>query len=159
MLGAKRLGAKKAAVLALFVAALAAGVALARSLGQADGPALGSFHGVRLGMTASTVRERFEAPALGAWQSVPQTGAGDVVLAWAAAKGPAAARFELHSGLLVAVRAVVEPSDSDAARPSVEASHAVVRTRQEADGAVRITILARDCPTHHAEAERLAEGK
>jgi hypothetical protein len=150
-------GAKKGAVIALFVAALVAGVVLARSFGREGGAELGTFHGVRLGMTASAVRERFEEPALGAWQSTPQTtGAGDVVLAWAAAKGPAAARFELHNGMLVAVRAVVDVGDPDAKRPPAEASRAVVRTREDEEGHVRVTILARDCPTHHAEAERLA---
>jgi len=148
---------KRGAVALLFVAALVAGVLIARSWGRGDGALLGTFHGVRLGMTASAVRERFEEPTLGAWQSTPQTtGAGDVVLAWAAAKGPAEARFELHNGMLVAVRAVVDAGDIDAKRPPVEASRAVVRTREDDAGRVRVTILARDCPTHHAEAERLA---
>ncbi len=158
---ARLAGPKKAAALALFVAALAAGVLLARSWGgmASGGPELGAFHGVRLGMTASAVRERFEAPAPGGWQSTPQTtGAGDVVLAWAAASGESDARFELHNGMLVAVRAIVPPGDPDAQRPPVEASRAVVRTSEDDPGhaKVSITILARDCPTHHAEAERRA---
>jgi hypothetical protein len=151
--------AKKAAVLALFVGALALGVVVARSFGHGSEPDLGGFHGVRLGMTASQVRERFEQPALGAWQSLPTTGAGDVVLAWHAAKGPAEATFELHNGMLVAVRAAVDAADIDAKRPKVEASRAVVRMHEDEGDHVRVTLLARDCPTHHAEAERIAAGK
>ncbi len=151
--------AKKTAVVALFVVALVSGVVLARSWSGRDGPELGGFHGVRLGMTASAVRERFEEPTLGAWRSLPSTGAGDVVLAWTAAKGPAEAQFELHNGMLVAVRAAVEVTDPDAKRPPVQSSRAVVRTRTDEGGHVRVTVLARDCPTHHDEAERLAAGK
>ena len=152
-------GAKKAAVLALFVTALVGGVVVARSFGRGGEPELGGFHGVRLGMTASQVRERFEEPALGTWQSLPTTGAGDVVLSWLAAKGPAEATFELHNGMLVAVRAAVPADDVDAKRPKMEASRAVVRTRDVEGDHVRVMLLARDCPTHHAEAERIAEGK
>ena len=150
---------RKLAVLAIVVVALAAGVLLARSLAAPSGPDLGAFHGARLGMTASTVRLRFVEPSLGAWQSMPATGAGDVVLAWTAAKGPGEATFEFHNGMLVAVRALLEKGDPEAARPPVEVSNAVARTREDAPGGAKITILARECPTHHAEAERIAAGK
>ncbi len=151
---------KKAAVVALFAVMIALGVVIARMATRGDGPDLGAFHGARLGMTASAVRERFEEPSVGAWHSLPATGAGDVVLEWRAARGPSTATFELHNGMLVAVRAVVGPEDAEAKRPPVEVSRAVARTREDsAPGAVTVTVLARDCPTHHAEAERISAGK
>jgi hypothetical protein len=150
---------KKAAVVVLLIAAIATGMVLARSWARPSLPAASAFHGVRLGMTASAVRERFEEPALGAWQSMPSTGAGDVVLAWTAAKGPDEARFEFHAGMLVAVRAVLDAQDAETKRPHLEVSSAVARLREEDPNGARITILARDCPTHRAEAERIAGGK
>jgi hypothetical protein len=144
---------------ALFALALVTGVVLARTSSRPDRGDLGLFHGVRLGMTASAVRERFEAPALGSWRSLPATGAGDVVLAWAAAKGPATATFELHNGMLVAVRATVEATDAESKRPGMDSSRAIVRAHALDGGVIQLTLLARDCPTHHDEAERLAAGK
>jgi len=150
---------KKAALAGLVLVALAAGVLYARASLGTRGPDLGVFHGVRLGMTASAVRVRFSEPALGSWQSLPQV-AGDEVLAWKAAKGPEQAKFEFHSGMLVAVRAVVSANDEAASRPELETSSAVVRVRAQGDeGTVKVTILARDCPTHAAEAARVVAGR
>jgi hypothetical protein len=111
-------------------------------------------------MTASAVRARFEEPALGKWENAPSAGGEDTALVWHAARGAEEARFEFHSGLLVAIRAVARADDAAAARARVEASRIVVRTREDGpDDTVKITILARDCPTHHAEAERIAAGR
>jgi hypothetical protein len=150
---------KKALLAALVLVALAAGVVVARASLKRGGEStdLGTFHGARLGMTASAVRARFVEPALGTWQSLPRI-AGDEVLAWSASKGEENVRFELHSGMLVAVRATVAATDDAATRPALETSRAVVRTRATDGGLVHVTILARDCPTHAAEAARLAAG-
>lgn len=152
-------GAKKAAVAVLFATALVLGVMLARSMiAKEDTAAIGTFHGVKLGMTAAAVRERFQEPTLGTWQAMPQTGAGDVVLAWAAVKGGQRTELELHNGMLVAVRATIAKGDPEGQGAPVEVSRAVVRTRAVDGDLVKVLILARDCPTHHEEAEKLAAG-
>jgi hypothetical protein len=153
-------GLQKAGVAMLLVAALLAGVIVARTALGVGGSDVGDLRGVRLGLSASAVRTRFQEPSLGKWESAPSATAEDTALAWRAVSGPEEARFEFHSGMLVAVRAVLRSSDPAAARAPVEVSPAIVRTRSEGEsGTVKVTILARDCPTHHAEAERLAEGK
>jgi hypothetical protein len=145
---------QKLGVALLLFAAVVAGVVIAMSrLGGTD--PLGDFRGARLGMTATAVRARYQEPSLGKWESAPSAIAEDTALLWRASSGPEEARFEFHSGMLVAVRAVVGPDDPAAARPPLEVSKAIVRTRD----ASKVTILARDCPTHHAEAERLAAGR
>jgi hypothetical protein len=151
------MGRARVLAFAVVAAALAGGVVLASSALAPRQPELGRFRGARLGMTASAVRARFETPSLGSWDTKPSTAADDAALEWHASKGPEEARFEFHSGMLVAVRARVGSDDPAAARAPVEASSMVVRSHGEADGGVvGVTILARDCPTHHDEAERLA---
>jgi hypothetical protein len=151
---------QKAGVALLLVAALLAGVIVASTALGVGTPELGGFRGARLGMTATAVRARFEEPALGKWESAPSGTAEDTALLWRAAGGPWEARFEFHSGMLVAVRAVAPSDDPVATRAPLEISKGIVRTRAAGDGeTVKVTILARDCPTHHAEAERLATGK
>jgi hypothetical protein len=153
-------GLQKTGIALLLVAALLAGVIFASSAFGVGTPAIGDFRGARLGMTASAVRARFQEPALGKWESAPSGTAEDTALAWRAASGAEDARFEFHSGMLVAVRAVVRGDDPAALRAPLEVSKAIVRTRAEAEsGTIKVTILARDCPTHHEEAERLAAGK
>jgi hypothetical protein len=150
---------RRALLIALVGAAVALGAVLGGSAFVFRAPDFGRFHGARLGMTASAVRARFEEPSLGKWENVPSGSAEDTALAWRASTGPEEARFEFHSGMLVAVRAVVRADDADASHAPLEVSRGVVRTRGAGDsGTVRVTILARDCPTHHAEAERLASG-
>jgi hypothetical protein len=118
--------------------------------------------GVRLGMAPRDVRDRFEGGADGAWQTKVAAGAGasdDTVVEWSAnANAPATvrithARFEFHLGMLVAVRAhSKEPLKTE----QVDVTPKTVTVRTPEAGGTDLTMLARDCPTHHDEAEGLA---
>ena len=115
--------------------------------------------GVRLGMAPRDVRDRFDGGGEGAWQTKVGGGAGasdDTVLEWSAAGEKTRAthaRFEFHLGMLVAVRAHLR--DPIRAR-QVDLTPKTVTVRTPEGGGTEVTILARDCPTHHDEAEALA---
>ncbi len=112
-------------------------------------------------MTPRDVRERF-AVGEGSWTTT--VGAGDdTVVDWTAARDTsgqgsakaggasvAHARFEFHLGMLVAVRADLA-GGAAAERISVTPRTVTVR-RGEPSGGASLTVLARDCPTHKAEA-------
>lgn len=115
--------------------------------------------GVRLGMAPRDVRDRFSPGAEGGWQTALGTG-DDTVLEWTSRDPKSAiesARFEFHLAMLVAIRArtrVAELRDE-----SVSATPKTVTLRgpsREGEGGGVVTVLARDCPTHKDEAERLA---
>ncbi|MBX3205363.1 MAG: hypothetical protein KF764_09855 [Labilithrix sp.] len=111
---------------------------------------------VRLGMAPRDVRERFQPGGEGAWQTA--LGAGDdTVLEWTSrdARSPvAAARFEFHLGMLVAIRARLNETVS---REEVSATPKTVTIKAPArEGGASVTVLARDCPTHKDEAESFA---
>jgi hypothetical protein len=118
--------------------------------------------GVRLGMSPRDVRDRFEKSGKGTWKTnvgggAPgASGSDDTVLEWIASTEttPATrARFEFHLGMLVAVRAHVREG---VARERIELTSKTVTVRSPEGGGTEVTILARDCPTHHQEAESLA---
>jgi hypothetical protein len=115
--------------------------------------------GVRLGMSPRDVRDRFDGGGAGAWQTKVGGGAGasdDTVLEWSASGDKTRAtraRFEFHLGMLVAVRAHLREG-VPATRVDLTPRTVTVRTPEA--GGTDVTILARDCPTHHDEAEALA---
>ncbi|MCA9530172.1 MAG: hypothetical protein KC543_08545 [Myxococcales bacterium] len=118
------------------------------------------FFGVRLGMTAQDIRTGFALP--GAWRSEAGAlgeGPGAIVLEWRPADpvtSPVrAARFELHDGFLVALRAQLAPSSAIADGPAFDVNDQVVRHRERVAAGVRYTVLARSCPTHADEVQRL----
>lgn len=112
--------------------------------------------GVRLGMTMEDARASFEDGAAGDWSTPP--GCYAPALEWSRAAIGATqtrwARFELHQGLVVAIRVL-----SDAPPPPtrhVEVTPAVVsETRAGADGSTSTTVLARGCEMHAAEVRQL----
>ena len=115
--------------------------------------------GVRLGMAPRDVRDRFDGGGEGVWQTKVGGGAGasdDTVLEWNASGDKTRAthaRFEFHLGMLVAVRAHLrEPIGAS----KVDLTPKTVTVRAPEGGGTEVTILARDCPTHHDEAESLA---
>ena len=116
--------------------------------------------GVRLGMAPRDVRDRFDGGGEGAWQTKVGGGAGasdDTVLEWSAGSDKTRAthaRFEFHLGMLVAVRAHLREG---IAAPHVDVTPKTVTVRNPEGGGTEVTILARDCPTHHDEAEALAQ--
>jgi hypothetical protein len=110
-----------------------------------------SVRGLRLGMTADDVRSRVDETGPGEWTS--RLDRGDWVLVHEAPNETSS--FELHEGQLVAIR-YEAPADADlGAGPEFEMTRGSVLTRHLEGGRVRITLLSRDCPTHHDEAEQL----
>lgn len=142
-------------VLAL-VLAIAAAFTIAACSREAPNEAL---PGVRLGMAPRDVRDRFDGGGEGTWQSKVGGGAGatdDTVLEWIATgekTRATRARFEFHLGMLVAVRAHLrEPIEAQ----RIDLTAKTVTLRAPDSGGTDVTILSRDCPTHHDEAEALA---
>lgn len=137
----------------VFVAFL---VAASAACGSKGGLSSGEFRGTRLGESPAAVREHFLERASGTWTSGQV--AKDFVLDWtatAARTGLVSARFEFHSGVLVAVRADLDPNSPEARGEHVDSfpSHIVVRERRP-DSRVNLHVLARDCPTHADEVRR-----
>lgn len=141
---------------------------VAMVLGGCASKEIPDFYGVRLGMSPRDVRDRF-TPTGGSWKSDAM--ADDYGITWEPPKAPAPAdpleaKFEFHMGILVAIRAKVPPS----ARVAQGARYVVTKgavlrrleTRPTNESATPvptpapytyIDVLARDCPTHHAEAQ------
>ena len=119
--------------------------------------------GVRLGMAPRDVRDRFVDGADGAWQTNVGGGPGasdDTVVEWSSSSEKTRvthARFEFHLGMLVGVRAHLRDGGGQA-EARVEATPKTVTMVAPASGSggIDVTMLARDCPTHHDEAESLA---
>ncbi len=108
---------------------------------------------VKLGMAPRDVRERFTPGGEGKWET--RLGKDDdTILDWSASSGAATlehASFEFHNGMLVALRAMMRSKEPRAIATTP-------RTVMLRDG-VNLTLLARDCPTHHEEAESLAASR
>jgi hypothetical protein len=112
-----------------------------------------SQRGVALGMPAGIVRESFLDGAAGEWRQVQAC--GGPALEWTRTR-PAVttrwARFEIHDGLLVAMRV---HTDEPLAQVQTVKSASVVRQDRPFDGGTATTIVSRACSTHAAEAEQL----
>jgi hypothetical protein len=110
---------------------------------------------VKLGMSPRDVRDRFAEQ--GSWETRVGGAADDTVLDWtstASASSVAHARFEFHLGMLVAIHAHLrEPSSAD----RVSTTAKTVTLRRPAEGGTDVTVIARDCPTHHDEAESIVK--
>jgi hypothetical protein len=148
----RRGGVVFAAVLLLGL--IVGGVVIAKERSSTRG--FGEVDGVRLGMTVRDLRARFGAGA-GRWDS--EVG-DDIVLRWTptpdAHGGPLAAQFEFHMGILMAIRADLPPGDLAAKGAPFELSDAIVVVRDPTPaGAVHVTVVARSCPIHAKEADRL----
>lgn len=120
-----------------------------------------TFYGARLGLTASELRARFAPPVPGAFRiAADAPRSGDLALEWRplrpSASSPGTARFELHAGLLVAIRGTVGPNSSIADGPPLsESPVSLISRRRNLDRTVTFAILARDCPTHADEIRAL----
>jgi hypothetical protein len=104
-------------------------------------------------MPAGIVRESFLDGAAGEWRQVQAC--GGPALEWTRTR-PAVttrwARFEIHDGLLVAMRV---QTDEPLAQVQTVKSASVVRQDRPFDGGTATTIVSRACSTHAAEAEQL----
>jgi hypothetical protein len=121
-----------------------------------DRPPLAEYR-IHLGMTPADVRATFAAPtAEGSRWRVDSS--GETALEWRG--GNRSFRFEFHNAQLVAVRAIVESRDPSTHGRALEVSTAAVLRRVvREDGRVELTLVARDCPSHAEEAQRLMSGR
>lgn len=134
--------------------ALALGLSLAAGCSRAEVP---DFYGVRLGMVPRDVRDRFHA---GAGTFTSEAAKDDYAIRWTKDPGAVAsvdlATFEFHMGSLVAVRADLPASEAFAQGEPLVVTKSAVLARDRKGDAVHVDLLARDCPTHAAEAKKLA---
>jgi hypothetical protein len=150
--------ALRARLLAIGLAAL---LSCAGSVGCHRDTASETLPGVRLGMAPRDVRDRFDGGGEGSWQTKVGGGAGasdDTVVEWNATGERSRvvhARFEFHLGMLVAVRAHLREGDVKG-EARVEVTPKTVTVLTPSAGGTEVTLLARDCPTHHEEAESFA---
>lgn len=116
--------------------------------------------GVRLGMAPHDVRERLVTGGEGVWRTKLGAAADDTAIEWTASDPDKArvphATFEFHLAMLVAVRATVRDPSAPASETITSTSHTVTLRKGAGAGLTDVTVLARDCPTHHEEAEKLA---
>lgn len=145
-------------VSSVLLAALASMVAFTPACSNDVDPS--GFRGARLGMSAPDTRKRFHAPVAGQWAASVAT-TGEEAMTWtpsdAASSDVSTASFEFHNGMLVAIRAIERASAPEAKASSghpITATPVTVRRLEPpsaSDPEARLTILARDCPTHAAE--------
>lgn len=132
------------------------GAVLALALVACGETRIPDFHGVRLGMTPREVRDRFDVH--GDFRVSTDAATDDITMRFEPAP-PAAvtsAQFEFHMGALVAVRADVTKSDPAWSGDETTATRAEVLHRDRKASTTHIDWLSRECPTHAAEANRLA---
>lgn len=141
---------------AVGTAAIFAAGAVSITLSLAIGPrdAVLSLRDVHLGMSEADVRRAFTDRREGRFDVV--TGCSTPTIEWTRTSPGTTtewARFEFHQGALVAIR--MRAASSGATGSDVVVTPGAVRVQQSAgDGSSVVTILSRDCPTHHAEAEQ-----
>jgi hypothetical protein len=153
-----RPGPTRRAWLLLAPALLVGGLGLWWSARRTGGDAV-DIRGVRLGLSLSDTRTRFQTPDAGVWslQSSPEP-----VLEWSSGQGEASpvrrATFEFHNGMLMAIRLQVAATNPEAAGPELEVGATRVLHRQRQEGLATVTVLSRTCPTHAAEVRALLSG-
>lgn len=118
-----------------------------------DGPP--SLLGLRLGMTPDMLRARFVEVTFRTELGEDVALVADAPIEPGVAPG---ARFEFHDGQLVAVRARLSDGHADATGDRLEVTPGTVLARTASAASVDAVLLARTCPTHRGEAERLASG-
>jgi hypothetical protein len=112
------------------------------------------FEGASFGMTVQQIEERFEGASAGTF-SFSKEGEKEV-LRWnrKASSGPwpETIRFELHDGILTAIRAKLELGGALTDGPPLEESpFSVVARRPLPDGHVDYVALVRDCTRQQGE--------
>lgn len=135
------------------------GAVLALALAACAQTRVPDFHGVRLGMTPREVRDRFDVR--GDFQVSTDSATDDITMRFVPAQAAAVttAQFEFHMGALVAVRADVTKADPASSGDETIVTRAEVLHRERTGSSTHIDWLSRECPTHAAEAQRLAGSK
>lgn len=116
-----------------------------------------SLLGLRLGATPDMVRARLSSASFRTELGEDVALVADDAIADGVSPG---ARFEFHDGQLVAVRVELRSDHPDAHGAALIATPATVLSREVLSRAfegdlVHARLLARTCPTHREEAERL----
>lgn len=142
-------------VLLLVPALIALAAVISTVVSSFSAPEPISMRGVRLGMTAAQIRERFDRGTAAAWRT--EVSGPDLALIRApAGELDRETRFEIHAGMLVAIRMDVRDDLPEAAgAPLVTTPASVVSRSRPEPGRTRIAVLARDCPTHADEVSAL----
>ena len=145
-------------LLVLVPALIALGAVSATVVSSFSAPEPVSIRGVRLGMTAAQIRDRFDRGTAAAWRT--EVSGPDLALIRApAGELDRETRFEIHAGMLVAIRMDVRDDLPEAeGGPIVTTPASVVARSHPERGRTRISVLARDCPTHAAEVSALLSG-
>lgn len=121
----------------------------------ACGAAPHDWAGVRLGMSVTDVRDRFQPGGPGAWTSAQEP---EPVLRWVATDAGAPirrAQFEVHKGMLVALTLGGSAFQTG---PRLELTRASVAARREAADGPEVRVISRECETHRAEVGRVLSG-
>lgn len=142
--------------LLILIPALFALAMLIRTIAGSGSPSeMPTIRGVRLGMTADQVRQRFERGAQASWRT--EIAGTDMTLIRAAGGSlDREARFEFHDGMLVAIRMDLPSEAPEASGDRIAISPASVTSRTIIlDGRTSLAVLARDCPTHAEEVSRI----
>ncbi len=144
---------QRAALLGLvLLTGLGATSLAASALAPLGAPSPPSLLGLRLGATPDMVRARLSDASFRTELGEDVSLIADASIAEGVAPG---ARFEFHDGQLVAVRVDLAPHHADAEGDALVVTPATVLSRATEGDLVRVRLIARTCPTHREEAERL----
>lgn len=123
------------------------------------GDEIPDFWGLRLGMTATDVRDRFTAKN-GSFKA--ETAADDYTIRWTpkepADDSPREVELAFHMGSLVAITAKIPEASAFAKGPPfVITKRSALKRSPSTAGLVDVELLARDCPTHRSRSEAIVD--
>lgn len=132
-----------------------------RTYQRATAQQLAGLHGVHLGMTIAQAKVGFDLGPKGQWSVAAGCEGGS--LDWkpedAASTSVRWARFEVHDGVIVALRLRLAPNDPSAEGERLQTSDAVIAARETlAEGEVAVALLDRQCLEHAPEVLQLLAG-
>ncbi len=151
MAGLSREGQLPLSAIVAFAVLPMAGVSAWMLRGNLDSE---TFEGVRLGMTAAQIRRTFLP---GTWETSVNDD-GTILMDWTPQSGDSSVnsvRFEVHQGLLVAIRADLRPDHPQADDPSDVTEDVLKHTAPTDHNSVQVLWIARNCPIHRQEVASL----
>ncbi len=132
-----------------------------RTYQRATAQQIAELHGVRLGMTIAQAKAGFDLGPKGQWSVADgcEGGSLDWKPADAASSSVHWARFEVHEGIVMAVRARLAPDDPNAEGEQLRTSNDAVAARETLGGGeVAVALLDRNCLEHSPEVSQLLAG-
>jgi len=132
-----------------------------RTYKRATAQQIAELHGVRLGMTIPQAKAGFDLGPKGQWSVAAGCEGGS--LDWkpedAASTSVRWARFEVHDGVVVALRLRLAPDDPNAGGERLQTSDDAVAARETlGEGEVAVALLDRRCLEHAPEVSQLLAG-